>query len=44
MFNPLTGLYSTVFDGRNDYPDVTSFIVQQGIVAGQAYRFIVRAA
>jgi len=44
MFDPLTGLYSMVYNGENGFPNVNSFIIRNNLTTGLPYRFKVRAS
>lgn len=37
------GYYSVVYDGSESFPDTTTHLVYDGIVAGQSYLFRVKA-
>ncbi len=39
MMDPRDGEWIKVFNGENDYPTVTSYIVREGIAPGLPYRF-----
>jgi hypothetical protein len=39
----LMGSYVTVFDGSDNYPDITTYLKNQGVSAGTSYLFRVKA-
>lgn len=44
MMDPRIGIWTEVFNGGNNYPTITSYIIRNKISSGLAYRFKVKAA